>query len=407
MSDQITRRDIDSVRTPEGGGDFMAFMLRNRPVILGIARALAFVGKVWPKPIPAGKRIIITRHADALEALLRDTDFLASASYEQEIGRTNGPFVLSMDRGPKLSHESRSLYGALAKFDIKALSEQSAREADRILDASDGSLDAVQDYLWPVCGMTTQLMFGLSHVDPSLFRHVSRAIFYHIFLELRKKPDVQLRAVTAGKMLKAWLADEIARRRAAGQAHYHDDFMGLLMRDPALDDDAIRRTLGGVLVGSIDTINGVAARILALMDHHKKLRQRALENIDRPKILNGYCQEAHRLWAQTPLMSRRAARATKLNTIEINEGDTLMIFTHAAMFDAKAFNTPTALRPDRPAGTYLHFGSGVHACAGRALSDLQIPMLVGKLLARNYRVTGRMKWAGPFPNSLPISFDRT
>jgi cytochrome P450 len=405
MTDLI-QRQIDLISTPDGGGDWMASLLRNRPLLLGIARLLAFVGKIWPKPIVFRSKIIVTKHAQIIEALGRDTDFLASQSYQEAIARTNGPFVLAMDRGPQLSHESKALYSALAKFDIHALAERASTEADRLLKESDGKLDAVQDYIWPVCGFTAQSMFGLPHIDPVLFRQASRSIFYHIFLEAKKSPAVEKRAVEAGKLLKIWLADEIGRRRAAGQAHYGTDYMGLLMEDKSLDDDAVRRTIGGILVGSIDTIGGAAARVLALLGLHKKLRQRTIENLQRPAILNSYCREALRLWAPAMLMARRAAYATKLAKTEVNEGDTLLLFTQAAMFDADAFNDPTALRPDRPTSAYLHFGSGVHACAGRSLSDVQIPMLVGKLLARDFRLAGRLSWAGPFPNRLPITLDR-
>jgi hypothetical protein len=146
MTDLI-QRQIDLISTPDGGGDWMASLLRNRPLLLGIARLLAFVGKIWPKPIVFRSKIIVTKHAQIIEALGRDTDFLASQSYQEAIARTNGPFVLAMDRGPQLSHESKALYSALAKFDIHALAERASTEADRLLKESDGKLDAVQDYI--------------------------------------------------------------------------------------------------------------------------------------------------------------------------------------------------------------------------------------------------------------------
>ena len=395
-----TEQQLQAVTTPPGGGDIMAFLLRRRWLMLGLARTLAAIGRMRKGPLKLGKVVLVMHHGQVVEALRRDTDFLAAGSYKEEIERTNGPFVLGMDRGPQLSTESRALYTALARVDLKALSHEAATEADLSLAKLGPTFDAVQDYLWPVCGFTTQRMFGLTAIDPVLFRQASRAIFYHVFLDARKAKDVRERAIAAGKLLSGWLIDEIARRRTAGALG--DDFMGHLMREATLDDDAVRRTLGGMLVGSIDTINGVAARVLAVADVTPKLRQRMRENLAKSGPFNGYCLEAHRLWAQTPMIVRKAARATSLGGAKLKEGSKVILFTHAAMFDERAFNKAMTLRPDRPAASYLHYGGGVHACAGRALADMQVPMLVARLIARNFQVTGKMGWAGPFPDRLPV-----
>jgi cytochrome P450 len=393
---------INLVRTPEGGGDFMSFVVRKRWFLMGVVRLLASIGRVRSKPINLGKIKLVLHHAQITEALRRDGDFLSSPGYKEVLARTNGPFVLGMDRSPQLSLEHGALYKALARYDLKALSARCSDMGSAILESQKGEFDAVQDYVWPICTFATQQMFGLAHIDPTLFQQASRAIFYHIFLELRPNKAVRKRAVAAGAMLKVWLSEEITRRRKAGPAHYGEDYMGLLMAEAGLDDDAVRRTLGGVLVGSIDTINGVTARIISLMSINKKLRQRVVENRHKPGYLAAYCQEAHRIWPQVPIMRRVAAQDTKLGERKLKKDNDVYLLTGAAMFDAKVFHRPMELRPDRPASAYLHFGAGVHACAGRAMAELQIPMLVGKLLDRNAQVTGKMRWAGPFPNHLPM-----
>ena len=76
------------------------------------------------------------------------------------------------------------------------------------------------------------------------------------------------------------------------------------------------------------------------------------------------------------------------------------------MQDAGAFPDPGQLRPDRDGTAYLHFGGGLHPCAGRAINDVQIPMLVGKLLGRGIRSVGAVQWAGPFPDHLVVGLER-
>jgi cytochrome P450 len=76
------------------------------------------------------------------------------------------------------------------------------------------------------------------------------------------------------------------------------------------------------------------------------------------------------------------------------------------MLDSSAFPNPQELRPDRPANAYLHFGDGLHPCAGRVVNAFQIPLLVAALVRRGVKSVGRIEWAGPFPNHVPVQFER-
>ena len=83
-------------------------------------------------------------------------------------------------------------------------------------------------------------------------------------------------------------------------------------------------------------------------------------------------------------------------------GDEVVLWTQAAMQDPSAFPDPGTLRPDRPASAYLHFGGGLHPCAGRVVNAFQIPVLVAALVRRGVRSVGKVAWAGPFPAHLPV-----
>jgi cytochrome P450 len=76
------------------------------------------------------------------------------------------------------------------------------------------------------------------------------------------------------------------------------------------------------------------------------------------------------------------------------------------MLDPNMFPNPRTWHPDRPPGAYLHFGGGMHPCAGRIVNDYQIPLLVGALVRRGIRSVGKVAWAGPFPAHLPVQFER-
>jgi cytochrome P450 len=392
------------VITPRGGGGFLAAILRGRNFNLALARLLAWIGQRKSKgPLRIGKRLVaVIRHADVIDVFRRDSDFLVAPTNRERFMRINGPFVLCMDRGPELSHEHRAMYSALAGVDLTRLRDAAADDAETILNAADGQLEAVQDYAWHVSALTSQRMFGISGMDLDLFRYVARAMFYHIFFNADGDKKVIARAEISGELLKGWLLDEMARRRACGALG--DDFMGQLLRRPEVDDDMIRRTLASTLVGSIDTITGSTARLLMTITKKPALRAQMEASLGDPNRLAHYCMEGLRIWPHNPFLARQAAASTQIRGTQVSAGQKLLLMTGAAMFDTAAFPDPTKIMPDRKMSSYLHFGYGLHACSGAALSTLQIPMFIGKLLERDYRIDGKMKWAGPFPDSLPIRF---
>jgi cytochrome P450 len=173
-----------------------------------------------------------------------------------------------------------------------------------------------------------------------------------------------------------------------------------------LDDDGVRRTLGGMLVGSIDTTASSVAKIVSMIGRDADLAAAFAADADDDTRLAGWCSEALRRWPHNPILLRQAATDTELAGTEIRAGDRIVAWTQAAMLDASAFPDPAQLRPDRPASAYLHFGAGLHPCAGRAVNAFQIPMLVGALVRRGIKSVGRVQWAGPFPDQLSLRFAR-
>ena len=145
---------------------------------------------------------------------------------------------------------------------------------------------------------------------------------------------------------------------------------------------------------------------MTVMMEDRALYRRAHRDRGDLQLMWGWCNEALRRWAHGPLLLRKAACDTELAGTQVKKGDSVILWTQAAMLDAAAFPDPDALRPDRPGAPYLHFGGGLHPCAGRGLNAWQIPMLVAALLDRNPIKLGRMVWAGPFPARLPIHLEK-
>lgn len=351
-----------------------------------------------------GSTVVVVRHADVREVLLRDLDFRIGPINAARIGEVNGPFVLGMDRGHVLEHERAALYRAFHQVDMTALREQVRSEARRrIAAAANRTIDAVGGFARPIAAQTAVSMFGVHGTSERALMDVARAIFAHTFLNIENEEVVRKRAVQAGALMHDWIAAEIGRRLVRAEPGH--DLMGQLIRlqQPGpVDTELVRRTLGGMLVGAIDTTATCVAKIIAVLGGDRALVEAVARDVDHPERLSGWCWEALRRWPHNPVLLRQAAAATTINGHEIRAGDRVFVWTQAAMLDATAFPDPGRLRPDRPLGNYLHFGGALHACAGRVVNGFQIPILVGELVRQGIVSVGKMAWAGPFPDELPV-----
>lgn len=394
---------LDDIRTPSGTGGFFASLIAEQPLPALAARIGACFAALWGKPIRVGSRVIVARHAQIMELLTRDLDFGIAPINESRIDAVNGPFVLGMDRSATLVSERAALYRALAQVQMGPIQDAIIREAAERIAATNGEIDVVSGYARPIAAHTARRLFGIGGSDDAAFMEVARAIFAHTFLNLTGDAVIEKRALIASGYMRGWFADEIARRRASG--NLGDDMMGGLLRDGTLDDDGVRRTLGGMLVGSIDTTATCVAKIMWVIGRDRTFAQRIAADVNDPACLAGWCREALRLWPHNPLVQRQAMTPTTLGGIDIRAGDQVIAWTQAAMRDVSAFPEPAALRPDRPSTAYLHFGGGLHPCAGRAVNAFQLPLLVGALLRRGVKSVGSVQWAGPFPDHLAVRFE--
>ena len=395
MSDD---RIDSSIVTPVKSAGFFAELLGG-PGVLGLAGRLG--ARYIAKPIRVGGRVIAARHADVSELLARDLDFGIAAVNAGKIEEVNGgAFILGMDRSAALERERRALYAALAAVDMDRLRQALITDInDRLELVEPGrTLDTVGSYARPIAARTAQRLFGVEGPDLKTFMEVTRSIFGHTFLNLGDDEQIRARGIRAGRMMQDWLAAEIARRRDA--ADPGDDLMGALIRQGELDDAAIRRNLGGMMVGSVDTTATCVAKILTVIRRKPDLQYKMRRDLGDAGRMYGWCLEALRVWPHNPIVMREAIGDTSLGGLAIKAGERVIAFTLAAMLDPSVFAEPARLRPDRDPAAYLHFGGGLHPCAGRAVNRFQIPLLVAGLVERGLGRIGRIQWAGAFPHRL-------
>jgi cytochrome P450 len=393
-----------SIVTPVKSPGFIGGLLGG-PALQGLGAR--FAARFLRKPFRIGNRVFAVSHADVVDVLERDLDFGIAAVNAKKIEEVNGgPFILGMDRSAALERERRALYAALAQVDMQRLSAEVEAESRRLLDAvaPGGPIDVVGKYARPIAAHTAQRLFGITGPDDETFMEVTRSIFGHTFLNLSDDATIRDRGIAAGRLMQRWLADEIARRR--GAAEFGDDLMGALMRGGELDDKGVRRTLGGMLVGSVDTTATCVAKIVAVLRREPSLQPQMRRDRDDLDRLYNWCLEALRVWSHNPLVLREARADTKLGGVEVKAGQRIFALTLPAMYDPAVFAEPRRLRPDRDRSAYLHFGGGLHPCSGRAVNRFQIPLLVRGLIDRGVSDIGSITWATGFPHRLAVRLGR-
>jgi len=375
----------------------------------------------WLAPVlRLGSTVVVTGHDDVVDVLRRHTEFTIAELNGPRMRKWSGDFVLGMDGGPTYEREISALRRA-APADLVAVAAFVADAAADLVDTArpSGRLDVVGGLCRVVSARTVATFYGVPGPDEATMMRWMRALFDAVFL------DDSRRARTAAEITVAeqrpYLANLIADRRTALAAGHDvaDDMLTRLVAmgatEPWLDDDAVRRNINGVIVGALETTAKAAVLVV-----DELLRRPSALATARAAALSGdidavrhHAWEALRFLPHAPLLARHVPRATTIGPRlrPVPAGATVLAVTSSAMFDGAAFPDPNRFSVDRPLGSYLHFGHGLHTCFGLAVNEVQIPELVAAVLRlpglrRAPGREGRLRWDGPFPDRLVVAFDR-
>ena len=220
--------------------------------------------------------------------------------------------------------------------------------------------------------------------DPTMMRWM-RDIFHYIFADLTGSATVLQDALNSVAELRRWMDAHITLRKSGQGNNRSDDVLGRLLAlqksaHPWLDDNAVRRNLGGTIIGSVDTVSKfVTLAIDQLLDRPKELAEaRAFAVNGDIDAVCGYAWEAVRFNPHHPLQVRFCARDALVAPGQkrakiIPAGTDTYVGTLSAMFDPDVFTSPAKFN-GRRATEYLHFGHGMHTCFGKAINGVEIPV---------------------------------
>ena len=405
-----------------GSGCTLKDKLLNFAISPGILRPLfKFLWRVSPILL-LGKHAVVTRNADVIEVLKRDSDFTIRPINAPKIDQIGGPFILGMDASAQFDRENAMLHEVVRREDLENIRQFVAQSASELVAAArpHRRIDVVNGLSRVVATRLVASYFGMPGPnDPTMMRWM-RDIFHYIFADLTNGKDVERDALNSSAELHAHMDAQIALRKSQ-PSDGNDDVLGrlLALQDAEhawLDDLAIRRNLAGVIVGAVDTTSKfVALAIDELLRRPEMLagaRECALRNdID---AVRGYAWEAVRFNPHHPLQVRYCAQASQIaqgrpRARKIPPDTFVYVATLSAMFDPDVFTKPDEFNPQRQTD-YLHFGYGMHTCFGKAINGVQIPELLATLLRlSNLRrapgSAGQILYDGPFPNRFVLEFD--
>jgi cytochrome P450 len=372
-----------------------------------------------------GKRAVITRHADVVEVLSRDTDFTISEINQAHIAAIDGPFILGMDRSAEYEREVGTLREVVRADDLERIRKFITESARVLVETArpQGRIDVVQGLARVVPIRLVESYFGIPAPDDPTMMRWMRAIFYDLFWNVAGDSGLHDDAVRASSELRRHSDGVISRRQSLlGEPNQPDDILGRLLalqhdgKHSWVDNNFVRRNLGGLIVGTVDnTSKSVTLAIDELLRRPNELanaRKAALAgDLD---AVRAYAYEAVRFNPLQPGQLRYCRHGTELargtpRARRIPAGSTVIAATLSAMFDPDYFAQPDQFRVDRGV-EYLHFGYGLHRCSGYYINGVQIPALLAALLRlpnlrRAAGRRGRINYDGPFPDRLILEFD--
>ena len=375
---------------------------RERLICFG-ARLIANMG---PRYLRFGNIMAVFQWDDVDDVLARDGDFLIGPVNKERIEAVSGSFILGMDRSSELFAQRIATYDSMATADFNAVHQVVKEEPVKLLSAAaarDGKIDIVNGYARLVAGRVAAVLFGIKGPsEPDLLR-VARAVFHETFLNLGNDEKVRKTGIAAGQELKSWIAAERAQRLSQGVLG--NDMLGRLLlreRNGLTSEADVSNILAGMLVGSIDTTATVVSNIMVEVLSDPVLAEGIRRDLKDRRRLYGWCWEALRRRPHNPVVIREAIEGTTAAGVPVKAGTRIFAVTVSAMQDERKFDQPKKLNPDRPPHLYMHFGRGMHLCAGRDVNAVQIPALVAALMRFHPTGAPKVKNAGPFPDNFIV-----
>ena len=302
---------------------------------------------------------LLTRYQDC-DLVLRDSERFSSA-----LGDDGSMLVSDAPRHTRLRTLVSKAFTARTVAKLRPRIEAITEELLAAIDGAE-TVDAVAAFAYPLPIAVIAEMLGVEHERRDFFRAQSQAIALSMGVSL--DPTTRQRASAAGRQLRAYFTELIARRREDPR----DDLVSALIaaedRGDLLSERELLMMLQLLLIGGHETTaNLIGNGLLALLRHPDQLAWLRDEMGGERRAID----ELLRYDSPVQYTGRIARDTVELGGKTIRPGERVRTILGAANRDPEQFAAPDTLDLGRDPCQHLAFGFGVHYCLGAELARLE------------------------------------
>ena len=334
---------------------------------------------------------LITRHADLREVSREPARFSSEPKGAWHAFEAHFS-MQAMDGEPHQRHRSL-VNSAFTPRMVSGLGERARTFADDAIDAL-GNRDHgefVRELAVPVPMRIIAEMLGVRDDRLDDFRRWTDATVAVAGGPMTPEQTEQTYACLGE--FHAWLAEEVERRRiepaddlisrllvadAAGEIHFRGEDNHERLASSEVTDFAMFL----LIAGNETTRNAISQGMLTLFENPGE-RERLLENPDLWQTAAG---EVLRWTTPVRAMRRVAMEESELGGKTIREGDSVVLVYASGNRDEEVFTDPDQFRVDRTPNDFLSLGFGPHYCLGANLAQLEIRIVLERILQRLPRI---------------------
>jgi cytochrome P450 len=300
--------------------------------------------------------------------------------------------------------------------DLPRLAAQVEAKATEIVAAAPGRIEVVDQLVRQVTFDVLSDYLGVPPPSRGDLRVWATRLFEFQFADQGNDPALRVDVDAMAPAMRAHIQGEIERRRGDPGK---DDVLGRLLRlqaagEPGFDDDFIRTSLTGFIVGGPPqppmVVPQAMEQLLRRPDALKGAQDAAIAGDD--DRLRGYVWEAMRFDPLAPGLPRVALADAVIaagtpHAAVVPKGSQVLAAFASAMMDPRRVADPRRFVPDRPAADYIHFGYGLHQCFGLHINHATLhlmlkPLLKQPKLRRAPGRAGRLTKNGVFAERLEV-----
>jgi cytochrome P450 len=258
---------------------------------------------------------------------------------------------------------------------MAAFEEAIAAVADELIDkfVDKGSADLAVELCSPLPSIVIAQLLGFPSDDWNFFRGYTEQL-----LETAKSGDLEAN-IGAALEFCTYLANALDDRRREPR----DDMLTRVVEAeigdrPITEDEALGLTLLTVVAGHETTVGGISSMLLHVA-RTPGLKERLIAD---PALIPKAVEEALRVEAPIQGIARTLTKDVCLHGQQMREGDKVWLLWAAGNRDPGQFPEPETFDVDRKSNRHLGFGDGIHRCVGAPLAQLEMRIVMEKILAR-------------------------